>query len=228
VSATIDGAISKSDIIFTCVSDDAAIEEIICTALKSGHSMEHKMYVDCSTVHPNTTRALAKMVNEVGAGFVASPLLGVPAMADAGQLVFVLAGTASSLERVKPYTMGVMSRMDIIVSDSDPGIASLLKIVANTFVLSMVETLAEGHTLAEKSGLGIGNLEKAIEVIFPGLYMAYSKVLSSGDYYKSDEVLPFLFHFPFQMKLPSELTNFGFSCSRSSALRWRVKIRGMH
>ncbi len=228
MSATIDGAISKSDIIFTCVSDDAAIEEIICTALKSGHSMEHKMYVDCSTVHPNTTRALAKMVNEVGAGFVASPLLGVPAMADAGQLVFVLAGTASSLERVKPYTMGVMSRMDIIVSDSDPGIASLLKIVANTFVLSMVETLAEGHTLAEKSGLGIGNLEKAIEVIFPGLYMAYSKVLSSGDYYKSDEVLPFLFHFPFQMKLPSELTNFGFSCSRSSALRWRVKIRGMH
>lgn len=226
VLETIDAVISASDIIFTCVSNDAAIEGIISSALQTGHSLKHKLFVDCSTVHPKTTRALANMIKEVDAEFVASPLLGVPAMAHAGQLVCILAGASSSLERVKPYTKGVMSRMDIVFSGVDPAMATLLKIVANTLVLSMVEALAEGHTLAEKSGLGTGNLEKAIEVVFPGLYMAYSKLLSSGDYYKKDEVL---LNLPdsCRIRLLRNLTDIGFSYSPSSPLSWRVKTRVM-
>ena len=52
----------------------------------------------------------------------------------------------------------------------------------------MVETLSEGHTLAEKSGLGSQDLHKFIETMFPGPYTAYSGRLMSGDYYKRDEV----------------------------------------
>ena len=52
----------------------------------------------------------------------------------------------------------------------------------------MVETLSEGHTLAEKSGLGNDNLHQFIETMFPGPYTAYSGRLMGGDYYKRDEV----------------------------------------
>lgn len=109
-------------------------------------------------------------------------------MADSGQLVCVLAGPASQVERVKPYCKGVMGRATIEFIDQPPSTATLLKIIGNTFILNMVETLAEGHTLAEKSGLGTDNLHHFIETMFPGPYTAYSNRLIVGDYYKREEV----------------------------------------
>ena len=109
-------------------------------------------------------------------------------MADSGQLVCVLAGPASQVERVKPYCQGVMARATIDFIDQPPSKATLLKIIGNTFILNMVESLAEGHTLAEKSGLGTGNLHQFIEMMFPGPYTAYSNRLTGGDYYKRQAV----------------------------------------
>lgn len=109
-------------------------------------------------------------------------------MAENGQLVCVLAGPASGVSRVKPYCKGVMGRANIDFSDQPQGKATLLKIVGNTFILNMVETLSEGHTLAERSGLGNDNLHSFIETMFPGPYVAYSGRLMAGDYYKRDEV----------------------------------------
>ena len=109
-------------------------------------------------------------------------------MADNGQLVCVLAGSASAVERVKPYCKGVMGRANIDFSGQPQGKATLLKIVGNTFILNMIETLSEGHTLAERSGLGNENLHSFIETMFPGPYTAYSGRMLGGDYYKRDEV----------------------------------------
>ena len=110
-------------------------------------------------------------------------------MADSGQLVFVLAGPASAVAKVKPYCTGIMGRAIIDFGDQPHGRATHLKIIGNTFILNMVETLAEGHTLAEKSGLGSDNLHKFIETMFPGPYVAYSSRMRSGDYHKREEPL---------------------------------------
>lgn len=110
-------------------------------------------------------------------------------MADNGQLVCVLAGPRSAVKKVIPYCKGVMGRANIDYSDQPQGKATMLKIVGNTFILNMVETLSEGHTLAEKSGLGNDNLHQFIETMFPGPYTAYSNRLNGGDYYKRDEPL---------------------------------------
>lgn len=109
-------------------------------------------------------------------------------MAERGQLLCVLAGPAAAVAEVKPYCKGVMGRAVIDFSDQLPSKATLLKVIGNTFVVNMIESLAEGHTLAEKSGLGTENLTQFIETIFPGPYMPYSNRLTSGDYYKRDEV----------------------------------------
>ena len=53
----------------------------------------------------------------------------------------------------------------------------------------MIETVAETHVLAEKSGLSVSNLQKAIAVLFGGPYKIYSDRMASGDYYKN-EVCP--------------------------------------
>ena len=187
VASSIGEAVSQADIIFTCVGDDKAINATIDKALNV--NIKGKVFVDCSTVHPNTTEGLAKKITAAGAEFVACPVFGAPAMADSGNLVCVLAGPKAAVDKVKPYTKGVIGRANIDFSDQTPSKATLLKVIGNTFILNMVETLSEGHVLAEKSGLGNDNLHQFIETMFPGPYSAYSTRMVSGDYYKREEPL---------------------------------------
>lgn len=109
-------------------------------------------------------------------------------MADSGQLVCVLAGPAAAVDKVKPYTTGVMARANIDFSGQPHGKATMLKIIGNTFILNMIEALSEGHVVAEKSGLGVDNLHQFIETMFPGPYAAYSTRMRSGDYHKREKV----------------------------------------
>ena len=192
VVSTIAEAVSTADYIFICVGDDAAVQETISTAISSNTTdIKSKLFVDFSTIHPDTTTAINSTLTSKGATFVACPVFGAAAAAEAGQLVCVLAGPAAEVEKVRPYCQGVMGKANIDLSDQPVGKASLLKIAGNTFILSMVETLAEGHTFAEKTGLGSENLNKFVEAVFPGRFVAYSGRLMSGDYHKREEVCGF-------------------------------------
>jgi len=82
-----------------------------------------------------------------------------------------------------------MGRAIIDFGGQPVGKALLLKVIGNTFILNMIETLSEGHVLAEKSGLGNVNLHQFIETMFPGPYAAYSTRMTSGDYHKRREPL---------------------------------------
>lgn len=187
VVSTIAEAVKDSDIILMCLGDDAAVNSTVDTILKE--DVKGKTIVDCSTVHPDTTNALEKRITTAGASFVAMPVFGAPAMADAGSLVCVVAGTSSSVAKVTPYCDGVMGRATINFADQPAGNATLLKVIGNTFILNMVNQLSEGHVLAEKSGLGVDNLHNFINTMFPGPWAAYSQRMLAGDYYKREEPL---------------------------------------
>lgn len=187
VVETINDVVKSADIIFMCLGDDAAVNAAVSTMLEE--DVKGKLIVDASTVHPDTTNDLEKRLTGKGAEFVGMPVFGAPAMADSGNLICVLAGPASSVDKVKPFTKGVMGRADIDYSNQPAGNATLMKIVGNTFILNMNEVLSEGHVLAEKSGLGTQNLHTWIETMFPGPYAAYSNRMLAGDYYKRDEPL---------------------------------------
>lgn len=69
IASNLEDAVSKADIIFTCLGDDAAIKDTIANAVKG--DVKGKLFVDCSTVHPDTTNMLAKMIQSHGAELVA-------------------------------------------------------------------------------------------------------------------------------------------------------------
>ena len=186
VASSVEAAVASADIIFACLADDAAISDTLTTALKS--DVAGKLFVDCSTVHPDTTTRLAGAAHARGADFVACPVFGAPPMAAAGQLVCVLAGPDAAVARVRPYCVGVLGRAVLDYGGQPVGTALRMKLIGNTFILGMVETLAEGHTLAEKCGLGTDNLHEFVETMFPGPYVAYSGRMCSGDYFARDEV----------------------------------------
>lgn len=187
VASSIPDLVSKSDIIFYCLGDDQSILDTVDKILET--SVKDKILVDCSTIHPDTTTQENEKITKAGGQFVAMPVFGAPAMADAGNLVCVIAGPAAATEKVKPYAKGVMGRANIDFTDQPPSKATTLKVIGNTFIISMITTIAEGHTLAEKSGLGTDDLHQFIEVMFPGPYTAYSTRMLSGDYYDREEPL---------------------------------------
>lgn len=163
VVGSVPEAVSKADIIFYCLGEDPSVLSMVDEILKV--DISGKVFVDCSTVHPDTTASEAEKIKAKGGQFVACPVFGAPAMADSGNLICVLAGEASAVDKIKPYCKGVVGRANIDLSGDEPSKATLLKVIGNTFIASMVETLSEGHVLAEKSGLGTDELHKFIEVM---------------------------------------------------------------
>ncbi|KAJ5232410.1 hypothetical protein N7468_005366 [Penicillium chermesinum] len=193
VATTLPDAVSSADIIFTCVGDDAALEAIIEGILAEGADVSGKTFVDCSTVHPDTSRKAEKAFEARGAAFVASPVFGAPNMADAGQLIVVPAGKRAAIARAAPWYEGVTARATIDLAenggDVDVGKAATLKLLGNTFILNTVGVLAETVTAAETSGLGVGPLQQWIELFAPGPFAKYASRMVSGDYYQREEPL---------------------------------------
>ena len=187
VARSITEAIQDADIVFYSVTNDAAVNAVSSEIVQS--DIRGKVIVDCSTVHPDTTNQEARTIEAHGAEFVACPAFGAAAMADSGDLVMVPAGNPKSIEKILPFCVGVMAKAIIDLSGEEPGKSTMLKLIGNSFVINMVESLSEGLVVAEKSGLGTKNLHKFIEIFFPGPYTAYANRMLSGDYYKRDRPL---------------------------------------
>ncbi|GKZ24534.1 hypothetical protein AbraIFM66951_006070 [Aspergillus brasiliensis] len=187
VSTSLADAISNATIIFICVGDDAALEAIISGLPTS--SLSSKIIVDCSTVHPDTSRKVHSTLASHGASFIACPVFGAPAAAIAGQLVVVPAGDAATIDRIKPFLDGVTSKSTISMAGEDVGRATTLKILGNTFILNTVETVAEGLVTAEKTGLGADVYQQFLHTFFPGPFALYADRMVSGDYHQREEPL---------------------------------------
>ncbi|KAK6337925.1 hypothetical protein TWF696_001401 [Orbilia brochopaga] len=182
VASSIGDLVQRSHIIFTCLANDGAIKDTIDAAVASGN-VAGKLFVDSSTVAPGCTDGLSELLVSKGAKFVAAPVFGVPAVAAAGQLTYVLAASDEAwIDEVVPFTTGVMGKTNIQLRGKSPGTASLMKLSGNHFVLSMVLTLSESMVLASKSGLGEEAIVQFVESVFGGPYPGYAKRMLSGDY----------------------------------------------
>lgn len=191
-TSSLSEAVRDASVIFICVGDDPAVEQIVAGILDSKDAnLSSKVIVDCSTVHPDTSRKTQAVIAErAGASFVACPVFGAPNMAVAGQLVVIPAGPAEAIDRIRPFLDGVTARATLpIPGNEDVGRASLLKVLGNTFILNMVEALAEGVTAAEKAGLGADVYEQWVATMFPGPFAKYAERMCSGDYHKREEPL---------------------------------------
>ncbi|KAJ5554871.1 Dehydrogenase multihelical [Penicillium sp. DV-2018c] len=196
VANTLSEAIIPSTTIFTCVGDDTALHSIIDSILNDSTPIDltSKIFIDCSTVHPDTSRKISSLLSARGAEFIACPVFGAPSMADAGNLVVVPAGKRSVIEKVKVFFDGVVAMRTIDLAngsgeDIDVGKAGVLKVLGNSFILNTVGVLAEAMVGAEVSGLGTGPLKEFLDIFAPGAFVSYAERMIGGDYYKREEPL---------------------------------------
>lgn len=108
------------------------LDALVTKALESGTSLEGKVWVDTSTVHPETCAKCSERLGEKGATFIASPVFGASPMATAGKLIFSMSGPAATVESLRPFIVDVMGR-SIINMGEDVRKSSMLKIAGYVF-----------------------------------------------------------------------------------------------
>jgi 3-hydroxyisobutyrate dehydrogenase len=121
---------------------------------------DHALWLQMSTIGEAATRRCAELANRCGVGFVDAPVLGTREPAEQGALVVLESGPEEARPRVQPVFDAVGQRT---IRAGQAGAGSRLKLVANSWVLAVVEAGAETIALAEGLDLDPGLFFLAIE-----------------------------------------------------------------
>ncbi len=148
------------------------------------------LHISMSTISVALSSRLAEAHRAAGQSYVAAPVLGRPEAAAAAKLLIIAAGPPESIARVQPL-FDVMSQKTIVVG-SAPHAANVVKLCANFFIASIIETLGETFALARKSGI---EASKLLEV-FTGspatapLVATYGAIIAEGKFTPAGFLLP--------------------------------------
>ena len=144
-------AAERSEVVFTIVTDVAALEAVTDGAdgLLSGLG-PGQVYVDMSTVSPAASRALAARVGETGAEMLDAPVSGSVATLEQGRLSVMVGGDGSTFQRVRPILLDVGPTVTHV---GGHGQAVLMKIAHNLSLAVQMLAFSEGVLLAEKGGI---------------------------------------------------------------------------
>jgi 3-hydroxyisobutyrate dehydrogenase-like beta-hydroxyacid dehydrogenase len=138
--------------IITMVAEDDILKEIVSG--KNGiieKLPKNSLHISMSTVAPDTSQMLAKLHQEAGSRFIASPVFGRPEAAAAKKLWICVSGDQKSKETAKPILECL--GQGIFDFGEDVGGANVVKIAGNFMIMASLEIMAEAFTLAEKNGL---------------------------------------------------------------------------
>ena len=140
--------VHNSSIIFTMVSNDDAVKDVY-TALLS-HSPSGKIFVDMSTVSPETSRHLAQLCNNSQNQFVDAPVSGSVKPAQEGTLIVMAGGPEEAYEKAKQF-FDIIGKQSLHLGDNGAGSAA--KLAINYFLGLNLQGLAETVLFANDNGI---------------------------------------------------------------------------
>ncbi|KAF7589007.1 hypothetical protein BBP40_004938 [Aspergillus hancockii] len=182
VAECVTDAVSRSDIVWSCLQDEVAVEQTFEEIYPL--DIKGKLFVDSSTISPNTANSIAQRVLGAGGEFVTLPVMGEPTMAESRSLTCIASGNPEAVDRIRPYIQGVVGRSMIDLSGEEPGASLLLKLMGNFLIMTTMETVAEVNTFAECCGVGIKNMNKLMVALFPNTpHAIYNRRMLSGEYH---------------------------------------------
>jgi 3-hydroxyisobutyrate dehydrogenase-like beta-hydroxyacid dehydrogenase len=93
-------AVRQADLVLLCLSDDAAVLEVLEQA--QGSLAPGSLVVDFSTISPATSQQLATALGAQGLAYIDAPVTGGTEGAKAGTLAVLVGAAAEHLERARP------------------------------------------------------------------------------------------------------------------------------
>lgn len=138
-------AVRGADVVLTALNDGPSVSAALEAAADGLHPGQP--WLQTSTVGPEATLQLARRSGELEVVYYDSPVLGTKAPAEQGKLTIFVSGPPEGRERLTPV-LDAIGQRTVWVSH-EPGRASRLKLVANTWVINLVGAVAECLGLAE-------------------------------------------------------------------------------
>ena len=142
----------------------AASADVVITMLATGDAVHHvylgdgglvaavrpgAVLVDMSTTGPEQALALAGKVSAAGAELLDAPVSGSVATAEAASLLVMAGGSTGAVERVRP----VLDAIGTVLHVGPSGSGATMKLVVNTVVYGLNQSVSEALVLAERAGL---------------------------------------------------------------------------
>jgi 3-hydroxyisobutyrate dehydrogenase-like beta-hydroxyacid dehydrogenase len=182
LAATPRACATGQDLVFTCVTDEKALEAVLAGPEGALAGIEAgSILVDTSTAGVQEARSVEERCKAKGVLFVAAPLLGSRAAAEKAQLVVVMGGSAAAREKARPAVAAISARC--IELESAPQ-AALMKLVVNAIGGAMITGFGEALALGASGGI---DLAKIIEVVQASsfhspIYLMKGEQILGGDY----------------------------------------------
>jgi 3-hydroxyisobutyrate dehydrogenase len=163
VATTPAEAAAGADVVLTCVSDGAAVREVLLGRDGAAAVLEAgAVVVDHSTISAHDAREIAAALRERGIGFVDAPVSGGEAGAVNGRLTVMAGGDAADVARVDPVVASYGATRRLL---GEVGAGQLAKMVNQICIAGVVQGLAEAVAFAQCTGQDV---EAVFETIGSG------------------------------------------------------------
>ena len=149
VCKTISDLVNNADIIFTMLTNDAAVKSVYEAVLKE--DIKGKLFVDLSTISQSASLEIGNAVRAKGGSLIDAPVAGSTKPAAEGTLIIMAGGDDKDIQRALPY-LYKMGKLVKHLGKNGKGLAA--KISVNYFLAMIYEGLAETILLSDKLGLG--------------------------------------------------------------------------
>ncbi|HXU39708.1 MAG TPA: NAD(P)-dependent oxidoreductase [Blastocatellia bacterium] len=185
---------SRGEIVITMLADDHALGQMVFGADGSAGILSaldsNAIHISMSTISVALSDKLAAAHASTETGYVAAPVFGRPAAAEAAQLFIMAAGPADALDRCRPL-FDTVGRQTFIVGEK-PSSANLLKLIGNFMLASAIETLGEAFALGRKGGLDPALLLEVLAgTLFPApVYKNYGGMIARQEFEPAGFKLP--------------------------------------
>ncbi|MEP9365171.1 NAD(P)-dependent oxidoreductase [Nocardioides sp. CN2-186] len=141
-------AVTGADIVVTMLYDGESVESTV--AETRGAWADGAVWVQAATVGIGSTDRLIALAADLDVTFVDAPVLGTKKPAEDGALVVLASGPADAQSAVAPVFDAIGSRTMWV---GEAGAGTRLKLVANGWVFTVLEGIADSLTLARELGL---------------------------------------------------------------------------
>jgi 3-hydroxyisobutyrate dehydrogenase-like beta-hydroxyacid dehydrogenase len=171
----------NSSVVFTMLSDDAALESVVFGAGGMLESLPaNAVHVSLSTISVALSETLGAAHARAGQKFLAAPVFGRPEAAEAAKLAIVVAGDPAALEQCKPLFNSMGPKLWYVGEKSS--LANTVKLSGNFLIASVLESLAEALAFARKSGVDPAALmEFLTSTLFNApVYKTYGALIVEG------------------------------------------------
>ena len=161
VSESVRALVDASAVVVFCLGDTPDVEAVLFgEGGAADGDVAGKLFIDCSTVSPEATRAFAARLAEAGAAFLDAPVSGGSEGAKKGTLSIMVGGAADDVRRARP----VFEAMGTTVTHVGPhGAGQMVKLVNQILVAGSMLAMGEALNFARAGGLDLGTVLAAVK-----------------------------------------------------------------